>query len=378
LPIRICHLITDLETGGAERSLVNLATGLDPARFRNDVVSLVTAGPMAAPLKAAVIPVMTLGMRRGKPTVSGLARLIRHLRATRPTILQTWLYHADFIGTLAAPLARPARLVWNVRCTDISQEPTETSIRWLVRSLASLSRRPAAVVVNSQRGRLDHETLGYWPRAWADIPNGVDLGRFRVRRSERLVLRNHLGLSGDGPVVGLVARFHVMKDVDGFLKAAAAFGRSRPDARFVLCGAGFDAGNPALSSLIAELGLAGRIVCLGRRDDVEDIYSALDILTLCSTYGEGFPNVVCEAMACGVPCVVTDIGDSAAIVGDTGVVVPMRNSQALADAWASVLSRGAQALGDRARRRVESEFSLELMRSRYAALYEALAAGRTT
>ena len=374
LPIRICHLISDLDTGGAERSLVNLVTALDPARFRSEVISLVEPGPMAKPLEAAGIKVTTLGMRRGQPTLSGLLALIRHLRAGRPAILQTWLYHADLIGTAAAWIARSERLLWNVRCTDITHAPTEQRIRWLVRSLAVLSGRPDAVVVNSERGRRDHEALGYHPRSWVDIPNGVDLARFRLRRSERGELRAQLGLKADACVIGLVARFHPMKDAETYLRAAALFAQSNPNSQFVLCGEGFDAGNASLAALIVELGLEGRVVLLGRRPDTEAIYPALDVLSLCSIYGEGFPNVLSESMACGVSCVVTDVGDSAAIVGDTGIVVPMRDPAALAAGWQDVIARGSQTMGHRARARVESNYSLDLMRARYAALYESIAA----
>jgi glycosyltransferase involved in cell wall biosynthesis len=216
--------------------------------------------------------------------------------------------------------------------------------------------------------------LGYRPKSWANAPNGVDLACFRVRRSEQAALRAQLGLPANALVIGLVARFHPMKDAETFLRAAGIFAKSRPDAQFILCGSGFDASNGVLAALIAELELGGRVILLGRRPDTEDIYPALDILTLCSIYGEGFPNVLCEAMACGVPCVVTDVGDSGAIVGDTGVVVPMRDALALSDGWQNVVSRGMQALGDRARARVESNYSLGLMCSRYAALYESIAA----
>jgi glycosyltransferase involved in cell wall biosynthesis len=371
--IPICHLITDLETGGAERSLVNLVTGLDPARFHNEVVSLVEPGPMAQELTAFGIAVTSLRMRRGRPTLSALAALVHHLRGTRPAILQTWLYHADFIGTVAACVARPGHLLWNVRCTDITNAPTEKPIRWLVRSLAFLSGRPDAVVVNSQRGQRDHEALGYHPKSWVNIPNGVDPVRFRVRRSEQAALRAQLGLHANAFVIGLIARFHPMKDVETFLRAAALFTQSRADAQFVLCGSGFDADNGALAALIAGFKLVGRFFLLGRRADTQNIYPALDVLTLCSIYGEGFPNVICESMACGVPCVVTDVGDSASMVGDTGVVVPMRDGRALSDGWQNVAARGAQALGDRARARVESHYSLDRMRARYAALYESIA-----
>src|SRR5689334_6172466 len=130
---------------------------------------------MVQELRASGIAFTSLGMRRGRPTFSALATLVRHLRRTRPAVLQTWLYHADFIGSVAASVARPGQLLWNVRCTDITHAPTEKSIRWLVRMLAVLSGRPDAIVVNSERGRKDHEALGYRPRSWVAIPNGVDL-----------------------------------------------------------------------------------------------------------------------------------------------------------------------------------------------------------
>lgn len=374
MPINICHIITDLGVGGAERSLVNLVTRLDPARFRNEVVSLLELGPMAQPLAAAGIPVTTLRMRRGRPSVSALTALIRHLRIARPAIVQTWLYHADLVGTVAAWFARSDKLLWNVRCTDMTQAPTESSIRWLVRTLALLSRFPDAIVVNSHSGRHDHETLGYRPQAWAEIPNGVDTLRFRVRRTERAQLRARLGLADGITVIGLVARYHPMKDVQTFLRGAALMADQRADVQFVLCGAGFDAANGPINVLISELNLGSRVVLLGQRSDPEDIYPALDILTLCSIYGEGFPNVLCEAMACGVPCVATDVGDSASILGEAGVVVPKRDPQALAAAWTRLLGAGAELRGDKGRDRIENNFSLDLMRDRYSTLYEAIAA----
>jgi len=372
LPIRVCHLITDLETGGAERSLVNLVTGMDRSRFDSEVVSLLPPGPMAEPLSRAGIPVATLGMARGRPTAAALLALVRHLRRSRPAILQTWLYHADFLGTLGAALSRTERLIWNIRCTDITKQKTEQSIRWLVRMLAMLSARPDVVVVNSQAGRRDHETLGYHPRIWAEIPNGVDLARFSVRRTERAALRARLGLEADAFVVGLVGRDHPMKDVGTFLGAAALRSAENKNVRFVLCGEGFNANNLALTGEIARMNLQKHVVLLGRRDDVEDIYPAFDVATLCSIYGEGFPNVVCEAMACGVPCVVTGIGDSARIVDNTGVVVPLGDPQAIARAWKILATSGAEDFGDRARARIEANYSLEIMRARYTALYEQL------
>lgn len=372
MPLRVCHLITDLDTGGAERSLVNLVTTMDRSKFTCDVVSLIELGPAAQPLLEADIPVTSLGMRRGRPSVAALTALVRHLRARRPMIVQTWLYHADLIGTLAAIVARPQFLLWNVRCTDITHADSEKPIRWLIYLLAMLSRRPDAVVVNSHQGRRDHESLGYCPRRWVDIPNGVDLDRFRPRPNERAVLRVRLNLDPNATTIGLVARDHPMKDVGTFLRAAALFRKRRPDARFVLCGDGFTPDNTNLGVMIDELQLSGRVLLLGRRSDMEAIYPTFDILTLCSIYGEGFPNVLCEAMACGVPCVTTSIGDSAEIVGDCGLIVPAREPEQLAQAWETLSARGVESTGAAARARVAARYSLDRMRDQYEALYLSL------
>jgi glycosyltransferase involved in cell wall biosynthesis len=371
LPLRVCHLITDLDTGGAERSLVNLVTGMDQNKFECDVVSLIEPGAMARPLVEAGVPVTSLHMQRGRPSIAALFALIRHLRATRPAIVQTWLYHADLIGTLAALAARPRFLLWNVRCTNMAQD-TDKPIKWLVRLLAMLSRRPDAIVVNSQQGQRDHESLGYRPRRWANIPNGVDLDHFRPRRSERATLRARLNLDPEAFTIGLVARDHPMKDVGTFLRAAALFIKHWPDAQFVLAGEGFAADNANLKSLIDRLELGDRVFLLGRRPDIDAIYPTFDIFTLCSIYGEGFPNVVCEAMACGLPCVGTAVGDTAEIIGDCGLIVPTHQPERLAEAWEALCTRGIESTGAAARVRVAARYGLDRMREQYEALYLSL------
>ena len=369
----MCHVITGLDTGGAERSLVNLVTGIDRAQFSSDVVTLVEAGPMARPLKEAGIPVTSLGMRRGRPTPAALLSLVRHLRATKPAILQTWLYHADLIGTAAAWIARPELLLWNVRCTDITLADSENSIRLVVRLLAMLSGRPDAIVVNSQRGQRDHTRIGYHPKRWANIPNGVDLRRFHPRDGEKAALRTRLGLRPNATTVGLVARYHPMKDVETFLRAASFFRRNQTNSQFVLSGEGFTPDNSILVAMIEALDLSGYISLLGPRSDIDLIYPTLDALALCSIYGEGFPNVLCEAMACSVPCVATDVGDSAQIIGDCGLIVPMRNPEALAQGWEALIKRGLGVVGELARSRITAHFSLDRMCAQYQSLYRSLA-----
>ena len=369
----MCHVITGLDTGGAERSLVNLVTGMDRAQFSSDVVTLVDAGPMAEPLKEAGIPVTSLGMRRGRPTPAALLSLIRHLRATKPAILQTWLYHADLIGTAAAWIARPELLLWNVRCTDITLADSEKSMRSLVRLLAMLSGRPDAIVVNSQRGQKDHKRIGYHPKRWVNIPNGVDLRRFHPRDGEKAALRTRLGLRPNATTVGLVARYHPMKDVETFLRAASLFRRNHANSQFVLSGEGFTRDNSILAAMIEALDLSGHVSLLGPRSDIDLIYPTLDVLALCSIYGEGFPNVLCEAMACSVPCIATDVGDSAQIIGDCGLIVPMRNPEALAQGWEALIKRGLGVVGELARSRITAHFGLDRMCAQYQSLYRSLA-----
>lgn len=373
MPIRICHLITGLDTGGAERSLVNLVTAMNRDEFENEVVTLLKPGPMAAALAQAGIPVISMDVGRRRPNPAVLLLLIRYLRAKRPTILQTWLYHADFFGTAAAFFVKPEHLLWNVRSSEIDQPGIPLSTRYLARLLGMLSRRPDAIVVNSQDGQRYHDQIGYRPKQWINIPNGVDLERFSPRGSQRGMLRARLGLPIDAAVIGLVARYHPMKDVKTFLRAASLLQHDHENTKFVLCGDGLGSDNSALAELVQTLDLDRRTLLLGPRSDIELIYPALDALTLCSIYGEGFPNVLCEAMACDVPCVATDVGDSATIIGDCGFIVPTRDPQALAQAWRMLLEKGSHLSTGSARSRIAARFSLQRMCAQYESVYRSLA-----
>jgi glycosyltransferase involved in cell wall biosynthesis len=376
LPIRICHLITSLDTGGAERSLVNLVTAMNRDEFENEVVTLLKPGSMAQTLVQVGIPVTSMDIGRHWPNPAAVLSLIRHLRVRRPTILQTWLYHADFFGCVAALFARPGHLVWNVRSSEIDRPGIRRSTRYLARLLAALSSRPDAIIVNSHDGQQYHERIGYRPKQWVNIANGVDLERFRPRRDERATLRTRLGVPADAAVIGLVARYHPMKDIDTFLHAASRFQQEHENAKFVLCGDGLGPDNSRLAKLVRALNLDRNIVLLGPRSDIDLIYPALDVLTLCSIYGEGFPNVLCEAMACDVPCVATDVGDSAKIIGGCGLIVPPRDPQAVTRAWQMLLEKPLQLWTNSVRSQIAARYSLQRMCAEYEAIYRALAQKR--
>ena len=294
-------------------------------------------------------------------------------------MVHSWLYHVDMLATLALALSgrrRATRLVWGIRCSDMDMRRYGRSTRYVLKLLPPLSSRTDLVLCNSEAGRTAHERLGYRPPRWQVVPNGLDLDSFRPRRDERGAVRAELGLSEDDYVVGMCARVDPMKDHDTFVKAAAIFADTAPEARFVLIGAGSDEAGSVLDRAIAMSGIGDRFVRLGRRRDVGRLHAALDIAALSSAFGEGFPNVLAEAMACGVPCVATDVGDSASIVGDTGLIVPPGDAQALATALDALRCEGPDGRARRgaaARERVASQFTLATMIEAYGALYRELA-----
>jgi glycosyltransferase involved in cell wall biosynthesis len=364
---RILHLITGLDTGGAEQMLVRLVARLDPDRHQSVVVSMTGPGALAPALESAGIELFSLGMRRGWPDPRGLFRLAHILRRVRPEIVQTWLYHADLLGLLGRHAALVScRLFWNIRCT----ETTDSSV--IRRLLTWLSRVPELVIVNSRAGERFHKALGYRPRRWAHIPNGCDTTLFRFDAQGRRSLRAELGIGDEMVAIGLPARYHPMKDHDNFLAAAARLAAIRPEAMFILAGQGTDRRNMPLADAISRRGLGERIRLLGNRRDMVRLFSALDVATLSSAFGEGSPNVLVEAMSCGIPCVATDCGDAAELIGPNGWVVPPRDPEALAAAWNRLVElgqNGRQSLGTEARKRTAELYDLQSIAARYDAIY---------
>lgn len=375
--IRVVHVIAGLERGGAEASLVQLVMRMNPARFHGTTVSLTGDGALGPAIRAAGIEVHALGLRRGMVDPRGLWRLARLLRALKPDLVQTWMYHADLLGLLASGLAGRKPVVWNVRCSDMDFTRYSRLTRLVVWILTRLSPLPAAAVVNSEAGKRLHESLGYRPRRWELIPNGFDTEKFRPDGEAPARLRAMLNIDRGAVIVGHVARVDPMKDHAGLLEAAAKLAGMRPSAHFVLVGAGTE----ELEATVQKLGLAGRVRLLGERDDVASLMPGFDLLCLSSAFGEGFPNVLGEALACGVPCVTTDVGDAAAVVQDSGRIVSPGDPAALAAALLDLIDAGPAAraeLGRAGRERVVDAYALPRMVARYEELYAELAAANTS
>jgi glycosyltransferase involved in cell wall biosynthesis len=366
-PLKILHLITSLDRGGAQTALLRLVQHMDRSRVTSIVVSLLDGGSQAAELEASGITVMGLGMRRGVPSLGALLRLRRIIAAERPALLQSWLYHADLLALIAATLSPTMSFAWNLRCGYMELERYSLQVRVVRRILAWASARPDAVLANSESGRRYHEALGYHPGRWEIVPNGFDTDLFRPDAGHRAGWRNRLGLGDRQPLIGMVARLDPMKDHATFLAAAAEVARSS-DAAFVLVGAGTE-------SLSVPRALGGRLHALGERSDVQEILPALDVMVLASL-GEGFPNVIGEAMACGVACISSDVGDAASIIADPTRIVKPRDATALARAILALLACGGEEvarLGLAARQRIVERYSLAAAVARYQTIYDEIA-----
>jgi glycosyltransferase involved in cell wall biosynthesis len=371
--VRVTHLITDLAPGGAEVFLQRLVTTPQDG-IEHRVISLTGEGELGPEIRAAGVHVEALSLTGMAGAPFALTRLVRMLRENPPDVLMTWLYHADFFGTVAAALGPRTQLVWNIRCADMDLSKYGYVIRALPPVLARMSRRPVAVVANSQAGRLIHERYGYGPKRWEFLPNGFDMQTFRPDTGRRAATRAALGIDQAAPVVGLFARFDPMKDHATFLNAAEIVAKARPETLFLLVGRGTD--GAAFDDLIGHReDLRARLILLGERRDVPDLMAATDI-AVCSSLTEGFPNTIGEAMASGVPCVSTDVGDAAALIGDTGGIVPKADPMALAhkiEEFLNIAPEARAVLGAAARQRIEEKFSLQAIVTRYSELFRELA-----
>lgn len=376
--MRICHVITGLATGGAERMLAKIVSATQGDRFDHVVISLTDEGTIGAVLRTYGARVYALGLRRGGISPSAVVRLGKYLRRTAPDIIQSWMYHGNLAASVAAhAVATPACVAWNIRHSLYGLQHEKRLTRWVIRAGRFLSRGPDAIIYNSRLSRSQHEAFGYASGHAHVIPNGFDMKRFRPNREVGYRIREELGIPHGAIVVGHVARFHPMKDHVNFLRAAVHVANEVPTAHFLVVGREVTPSNPALAGVVPPQLLA-RFHFPGERRDVPDLMRALDLLCLSSAWGEGFPNVLGEAMATEVPCVATDVGDSAEIIGETGMVVPPRNSEALARAVLAMLAKPVEerrALGQAARARIEERYALPRIVEQYAALYECIVTG---
>ena len=362
--------------------LARLVGTADSSGFEHIVLPLLEGGSVTEQVREAGALTEPLRVEGPRNLLTAPARLAARLRDLRPDLVQGWLLQGNLAATVGASLGCPRTpVLWNVRWTLYDVASERLSTRALLRLSGRLARHPRRIIFNSQIAVAQHAAIGYPSGRARVIPNGFDAEHFRPNPAARAAVRRELGIPAGAAVVGMVARYHPMKDHAMSLRAAAHLVGRRTDAVFVYAGRGVDAGNEELERLITASGLAGRVRLLGERQDVARLYASFDVYWMSSTargIAEGFPNAIAEAMACGVPCVVTDIGDAPAIIGQTGRVVPSRDWRAFGDATAELLDAGPatlRALGQEARTRIERDFSLGAMAAAYDALYAEVLGG---
>ena len=362
--LHLFFLIRSLNIGGTERQLVELIKGLDKNAFEITIGLFYDEGILREELVVLEgVKLLPLFKSGRWDLIRFCARLITVLRRLRPHILYSFLPDANLVGLISGRITRVKQIVWGVRASNMDVSRYDWLARTSLRLSAFLSRFPDTIIANSFAGLRFHKDIGYKTERMKVIPNGIDTKLFKPDHPSGFRLRDEWGIDEKTVSIGLVGRLDPMKDHTTFLQAVKIFNREERSVRFVCIGDGKEPYKSEIHSLCRRLGLNGSLIWAGERCDMTAVYNSMDIVTSSSSFGEGFPNVIGEAMACGVPCVVTDVGDSAIIVGETGIVVPPKDPQALADGWRSMLKRlndKSYSIKEMARARIVSHYNSKI------------------
>ncbi|UNK38240.1 glycosyltransferase [Shinella sp. H4-D48] len=375
MTFKVLHVITGLDDGGAEAVLFRLVSAV-PDKTEHVVVSLTDAGKYGALLEAQGTRVLCLGMQRGRASIGALRQLVAFMRKEQPDVVQTWMYHANFLGGICAKVARLPTVVWGIHHTHLVPGMASRSTRaidWLCARISNFV--PTKIIACAKAAEDVHVGKGYDQRKVKVVANGYDINRWCRSEDARQDIRTELGIPDSCPLIGFVARWDPLKDHSNLVSAIALVRHNRADLRVMLVGKGCIPENSELVSLLERAGIAKSVCLLGARSDVPRLMCALDLHVL-SSRSEAFPNVVAEAMACETPCVVTAVGDASEIVGATGWCVPVENSQLLAAAivdaleeWSSRPSLWSERRRQ-ARQRIVSQFSIEAMVQGYQDVWD--------
>jgi glycosyltransferase involved in cell wall biosynthesis len=366
--MKIAHVITDLDIGGAEMMLYKLLTlpHNDVSNFL--VISLMGRGRIADRIEALGVKVKMLDLEQGqRPSWKTIKKLRLFIRAFNPDIVQGWMYHGNIAATIAVflsdPMHRNVKLLWNIRQTLYSVNSEKVQTRFLIKLGCWLSFLPDSIIYNSSVSAEQHVKIGFLAKKTKIIPNGFDLQKFRPDQNRRQQLRKELRVSESTILIGHISRLHPMKDhatllrvIDRVVGSLSDTG-SKQEVLFLLIGHG----------VTSELSKNPAIRFLGERVDVPRIMSALDIVVSSSAWGEGFPNVIGEAMASEVPCVVTDVGDSAHIVGKYGRVCSVGDEQCIANSLLQLIENKQErkTMGKQARKRIKENYSMDKIKKEY-------------
>jgi glycosyltransferase involved in cell wall biosynthesis len=367
----IIELITDLNVGGAEKMFYDFLVHFDRTQFDLIVIALVS-GNLKEKIESLGIPVYVFDMKRGRANIFAFFHLFRRIRTIRPHLIHGWMYHANIVAVLASIFSHGrVPCIWSIHgsITSIKSENKITAA--IIKFGGYLSNYPKLIHFVSVVSAKQHYEIGYRNSKTVVVPNGFDTDIFRRRNSTFNALRDELNINSEAVLVGLIGRFHHVKDHGNFLESASLLLKKRNNVHFILVGRDIDKRNRFIGERINRLNLTNYVHLLGEREDIPMITSSLDIACSAS-YSEAFSMAIGEAMSCEVSCVVTDVGDSKAIVGDTGMVVPPRDPEAFANALMELIDLGPEGrvkLGDDARKRIIENFSIHSIVDKFKELY---------
>ncbi|PKN94151.1 MAG: hypothetical protein CVU44_07050 [Chloroflexi bacterium HGW-Chloroflexi-6] len=369
--MKILHVITSLDHGGAQTMLTELALQFQHRGVSNLIVSMTSQNAFAKQLGSQNIPVEILNMHQGRSLLTGFAKLRSLIRRFQPDIVQTWLYHADLAGGLAARLSR-VPVVWGIHHTAGQNHLLKPATQAVVQINKLISGFvPSQIICCSQSAYDSHLARGFSPAKLTLAQNGVDTIRFQPNEIIRQELRTNLHIPESATIIGHCGRFHPAKGHLVFIQAASELLKLHPELHFVMCGSGIDAENQKLTHWIAPTNLRDHIHLLGPQDGLDKILPGFDIF-VSSSLEEALPLTVCEAMACQVPCVVTNVGDQARIVEKTGICVIPNSASEITRGCNILLNLHQQErafLGLSARRRIQENFSLQSTAEKYLSIY---------
>lgn len=372
MKLRILHIITSLRPDGAQQMLYKVIANSDRNHFEWQILNLSEAHEMNSRFAELGVPVTNLNLKNWRQLLRGLRSLRQVIKEFQPQILQGWMYHANLVALLAGKLfQRNSSVIWNIRRGLYNSTKDKLLTRLTIRLGAYLSKFTKAIIYCAEICALQHEAIGFDPTKRLVIHNGFNIDLFTPNGEKRDRFRRELRVSDSEILVGIAGRYHPQKDFPNFINAAATLNQAISGIRLVMAGRNVDAENRELQSLLAAKNLLNRTILLGQCREMDCFYAALDLYCLSSST-EGFPNVVGEAMASGVPCVVTDAGGAGDIVHGLGEVVPRCNSAALGEALIRTAGLDRETridLGKQSRQRIVDNFSIAAIARKYEDAY---------
>jgi len=372
--MKVLHVITGLNDGGAEGVLTRLCLH---SKFKHVVISLMDEGKYGHTLKEGGVEVYCLGMKQGIISPKGFMKLVKIIKDQKPDCVQTWMYHADLLGGLASRLAGVRNVFWGVRHSNLEKGYSKRSTIMIAHVCALLSRWiPTKIICCANKAVSVHSKIGYSQSKLVIIPNGYDLKKFRPDPVARKKIREAFAISDDEFLIGKVGRLDPQKDHDNLIRALALLNEKNVSFRCVLVGRGLLNENNFIADKLIDTGLLNKFILTGPRNDIPDIMNSLDLHVLSSAYGEAFPNVVAEAMACGTPCISTDVGDAKEIIGDMKLCCSKKDPEKLAELIISMKNdwQNKSALWEKRQescvRRISENFSVATMVSAFEKCWE--------